>query len=90
MTGTPLPKWQLALAVGAPVALGLGYIYYKNSSKPPSKLNRDKSKENGTSTIDKQISIDIDYPTKNGPSFEIEVRNIFIMLQMINWLRKHL
>lgn len=27
-----LPKWQLALVVGAPVALGLGYMYYKSTS----------------------------------------------------------
>ncbi|CAK9809692.1 Mitochondrial import receptor subunit TOM70 [Anthophora quadrimaculata] len=57
----PLPKWQLALAFAAPVALGFGYMYYKNG-----KPNRDKpkksTKENGVPAGDKQISIDIDYP----------------------------
>ncbi|XP_078044120.1 translocase of outer membrane 70 [Augochlora pura] len=66
VTGGLLPRWQLALAVGAPVALGLGYMYYKNSNKPSSKSNRGKpsssSKENGTPAADKQISIDADYP----------------------------
>ncbi|XP_053989726.1 mitochondrial import receptor subunit TOM70 [Hylaeus volcanicus] len=76
MTGGALPKWQLALAVGAPVALGLGYMYYKNSSKPSSKSNRGKSKtnskENGTSSADKQISIDGDCPPKNATDLESE------------------
>lgn len=64
----PLPKWQLALAVAAPVALGLGYMYYKNSSKPSSKPSRGKSKnskKNGAPATDKQISIDIDCPPKS-------------------------
>ncbi|CAL7945260.1 unnamed protein product [Xylocopa violacea] len=68
VTGSPLPKWQLALAVAAPVALGFGYMYYKNSSKPSPKPGRGKSKnsskENGASSADKQISIDSDYPPK--------------------------
>lgn len=83
VTGSPLPKWQLALAVGAPVALGLGYMYYKNSSKPSSKPNRgkskDSSKENGTSAADKQISIDVESPPKS-KQVEPEVRNILIAL----------
>ena len=77
VTGTsPLPKWQLALAVGAPVALGLGYMYYKNSSKPSSKSNRGKSKggskENGTSAADKQISIDAECPPNAAAKTEVE------------------
>ncbi|KAK2580459.1 hypothetical protein KPH14_006201 [Odynerus spinipes] len=67
VTGGALPKWQLALAVGAPVALGLGYMYYKSSTKPSSKPERGKSKfgsrENGTKA-DKQISIDGDCNSK--------------------------
>ncbi|KAK9308376.1 hypothetical protein QLX08_001561 [Tetragonisca angustula] len=68
VAGSPLPKWQLALAVAAPVALGLGYMYFKNS-KPSSKPSRGKSKnnlkKNGTVSADKQISIDIDSPPKS-------------------------
>ncbi|KAG7203795.1 hypothetical protein KM043_013814 [Ampulex compressa] len=63
VAGGPLPKWQLALAVGAPVAIGLGYMYYKNSIKPSPKSGNSKtkssSKENGTAA-GKQISIDGD------------------------------
>jgi len=29
-SGLSLPKWQIALAVGAPVALGVGYWYYRS------------------------------------------------------------
>lgn len=62
-----LPKWQLALAVGAPVALGLGYMYYKTSTQSKSKGS---GKVNGT---DKQISIDSDSPGKTS-SDKSEVR----------------
>lgn len=59
--GGSLPKWQLALAVGAPVALGLGYMYYKNSNKEKRAKGNDKT--NGTT--DKQLSIDADSPGKS-------------------------
>ena len=36
-TGLSLPKWQIALAVGAPVALGLGIWYYRSQKKQVSK-----------------------------------------------------
>ncbi|XP_015601170.1 mitochondrial import receptor subunit TOM70 [Cephus cinctus] len=72
-SSSPLPKWQLALAVGAPVALGLGYMYYKNSTKSASKPDRGKAKgnikENGTSA-DKQISIDGEISPKGQPLTE--------------------
>ncbi|XP_031848082.1 translocase of outer membrane 70 isoform X2 [Nomia melanderi] len=72
-----LPKWQLALAVGAPVALGLGYMYYRNSNKTTPKSNRGKlksnSKKNGTPAADKQISIDVDCPPKTTPEPETEL-----------------
>ncbi|XP_011172046.1 mitochondrial import receptor subunit TOM70 isoform X1 [Solenopsis invicta] len=66
---SPIPKWQLALVVGAPVALGLGYMYYRNknssSSSKVDKPERDRfrsgaaARENGA-PADKQISIDGD------------------------------
>lgn len=80
VAGSPLPKWQLALVVAAPVALGLGYIYFKNS-KPSSKPSRGKSKnnlkKNGTTCADKQISIDTENPPKS--TNDAEVRNILII-----------
>ncbi|XP_066590635.1 mitochondrial import receptor subunit TOM70 isoform X2 [Prorops nasuta] len=61
IAGNSLPKWQVALFVGAPIAFGLGYIYYKNNTKPSSKPSRGKNKnsveENGTAR-NQQISID--------------------------------
>ncbi|XP_012266858.2 mitochondrial import receptor subunit TOM70 [Athalia rosae] len=67
ISGSTLPKWQLALAVGAPVALGLGYMYYRNSSKsasrPRGKPKGGTGKENGTAK-DKQLSVDGDDPSK--------------------------
>lgn len=72
-----LPKWQLALVVGAPVALGLGYMYYRNcsttekSEDKSSKNSRRHVKENG----EKQISIDGDVPGKTGKGAAAEVRS---------------
>ncbi|OXU29262.1 hypothetical protein TSAR_007507 [Trichomalopsis sarcophagae] len=58
-----LPKWQLALVVGAPVALGLGYMYYKNcANKPEEKPGRGKPKKSSRENGEKQISIDGDFP----------------------------
>ncbi|XP_011860763.1 PREDICTED: mitochondrial import receptor subunit TOM70 [Vollenhovia emeryi] len=78
-SSSPLPKWQLALVVGAPVALGLGYMYYRNRNSGGGKVDkpeRDKfrsgaaARENGA-PADKQISIDGDCPPKV-PSSEPE------------------
>lgn len=32
-TGSTFPKWQLAILIGTPVALGLGYLYWKNQNQ---------------------------------------------------------
>lgn len=82
MTGSALPKWQLALAVAAPVALGLGYMYYKNTAKPSPKPGRGKSKssarENGA-PADKQISIDAGDAPKSAsePETPLERAQVF-------------
>lgn len=50
-TGSTFPKWQLAVLLGAPLAFGIGYLYWKNQSTESSekkKLNPDK----------KEISLD--------------------------------
>ncbi|KAK0178203.1 hypothetical protein PV328_002176 [Microctonus aethiopoides] len=62
---TSLPKWQLALVVGAPVALGLGYIYYKNANQSKSSRDNKGKKANGGGPGDKQISIDGDTTKKS-------------------------
>jgi len=50
-TGLSMPKWQIALAIGAPVALGLGVWYYR-SNKAVKKVSKDDVNEapNGTAT----------------------------------------
>ena len=83
----PIPKWQLALAVGAPVALGLGYIYYRNSSKPSLKPGRGQSKdlvkENGTKT-DKQKQVSIEGDVSSSISELCEVSSYFSVLLNLN------
>lgn len=43
--GVSLPKWQIALAIGAPVALiGLGVWYYRSSRKVTSSSSKEQKK----------------------------------------------
>lgn len=71
---SPLAKWQIALVVGAPVALGLGYMYYKNSFKSSTKVHaKSNSLENG-GIKEKQISIDGDSSIKANGEPEKEVK----------------
>lgn len=51
-TGSLLPKWQMAIILGAPVALGLGYLYYRNQT---TKLTEKKGID-GTSRDSRKIS----------------------------------
>lgn len=62
-TGSLLPKWQMAILLGAPIALGLGYLYYRNQTT--SKLTEEpddgnKQKKKLSDSKDKSISIDGD------------------------------
>lgn len=60
-TGSIFPKWQLAVLIGAPIALGLGYLYYRNQSHlegDDSEITRNKKKL--ANLKDKTISIDGD------------------------------
>lgn len=86
-TGSGVAKWQLALVVGAPVALGLGYMYYKNNVRTNAKPDRrDKSKENGAST-DKQISIDGDIDGNQVPSSVPKQPEVKIASSRLNALK---
>lgn len=68
VVGSPVSKWQLALAVGAPVALGLGYMYYRNTTtKSDREPSKDSGKSNGIGT-EKQISIDDHWVGADPPS----------------------
>lgn len=66
-TGSLLPKWQMAILLGAPIALGLGYLYFRNQTT--SKLTEgisESADDNGTNkkkisnSKDKSISLDGD------------------------------
>lgn len=56
-TGSYFPRWQLAALIGAPIALGIGYLYYRNSTtNTPPGLDKKKQLEE----LDKAVSIDKD------------------------------
>lgn len=55
LAGTTWSKWQIALVVGAPVAVGLGYWYLKRRSVAAVKKGGD---EKSAADIVKQESID--------------------------------
>uniref|UniRef100_A0A182X0E6 Mitochondrial import receptor subunit TOM70 n=1 Tax=Anopheles quadriannulatus TaxID=34691 RepID=A0A182X0E6_ANOQN len=56
-TGSTFPKWQLALLIGTPVAIGLGYLYWRKSGDQ----GGDKlTKKRLADLKDKTISLDGD------------------------------
>jgi len=61
-TGSTFPKWQLAILIGTPVALGLGYLYWKNQNQSIEEgTDDDKTELKKKLTGDtKSISIDGD------------------------------
>lgn len=80
-TGSLIPKWQLAVLLGAPIALGLGYLYYRNQT---TKLAEDASdsetnKKKIGKSKDKSISLDGDdklakeKAKKTKPKSELEI-----------------
>lgn len=58
-TGSLFPKWQMAILLGAPIALGLGYLYYRNQSTNLSGETDENGKDK-KKLKDKSISIDGD------------------------------
>ncbi|XP_031628161.1 mitochondrial import receptor subunit TOM70 [Contarinia nasturtii] len=59
-TGSLLPKWQLAILLGAPIALGLGYLYYRNQTTKLCEDASDTGKKKISNSKDKSISLDGD------------------------------
>lgn len=53
-TGSLLPKWQMAILLGAPIALGLGYLYFRSSQT--SKLTEESTDSTDSGTAKKKIS----------------------------------
>jgi len=58
-----LPKWQLALVVGAPVAIGLSYMYYRNKNSNDSKISDNRKRKDALSS--KLFSIDNESTNKS-------------------------
>lgn len=58
-TGSTFPKWQLAVLIGAPVALGIGYMYWKKSTEAEGSGDKLTKKKLGE-IKDKTISLDGD------------------------------
>lgn len=61
-TGSFIPKWQMAILLGAPIALGLGYLYYRNqtTSTLTEETTTDTDKKKISNTKNKSISLDGD------------------------------
>jgi import receptor subunit TOM70 len=66
-TGSTFPKWQLAILLSAPVAFGLGYLYWKNNQQQTDEADStDKKKTFGElKATNKQSTISIDDSTSD-------------------------
>jgi len=62
-TGSTFPKWQLAILIGTPVALGLGYLYWKNQNQSIEEETDDDKTELKKKLIGGAKSISIDGDT---------------------------
>ncbi|CAH2076386.1 unnamed protein product, partial [Iphiclides podalirius] len=51
---TPFPKWQLAILLGAPLAIGLGYLYLRNRLEDPEKKKIADLKAKTTISLDNE------------------------------------
>ncbi|KAG7306234.1 hypothetical protein JYU34_008837 [Plutella xylostella] len=63
---TPFPKWQLAILLGAPLAIGLGYLYLRNRIEDPERKKVAELKAKTT------ISLDNEENAKNASESAIE------------------
>ncbi|GBP44648.1 Mitochondrial import receptor subunit TOM70 [Eumeta japonica] len=51
---SPFPKWQLAILLGAPLAIGLGYLYLRNRLEDPDKKKLSELTAKTTISLDKE------------------------------------
>lgn len=61
-TGSPFPKWQLAILLGTPVAIGIGYLYWRKQQQPIEEGTDENGEKDGKKLKkgNKSISIDGD------------------------------
>lgn len=59
-SGIGLPKWQMALLLGAPLAIGIGYLYMRKTpvSGPEDEKTRDLRRAGSNATTAKSLSLD--------------------------------
>ncbi|XP_058125293.1 mitochondrial import receptor subunit TOM70 [Anopheles ziemanni] len=72
-TGSTFPKWQLALLIGTPVAIGLGYMYWRkstNQGEGGDKLTKKKLAD----IKDKTISLDGDDRSRSSDTKQKETK----------------
>lgn len=51
---TSVPKWQLAILLGAPLAIGLGYLYLRNRFEDPDRKKEAELKAKTTISLDNE------------------------------------
>lgn len=59
-TGSTFPKWQLAILLGTPIALGLGYLYWRNQNQSIEEGTDEEKKELKKKLTEGSKSISID------------------------------
>lgn len=77
-TGSIFPKWQLAVLLGAPIAIGLGYLYYRKQTECLEDDSCNKSKKSIANLKGQTISLDGDEkllqdPPEHVPSKVVEL-----------------
>jgi mitochondrial import receptor subunit TOM70 len=75
-TGSTFPKWQLAILITAPVALGLSYLYWRNNSSLENTDDESKKELKKLKDGVKSISIDGDTPNTNNVSGDVTADGI--------------
>jgi import receptor subunit TOM70 len=76
-TGSTFPKWQLAILIGAPLAFGLGYLYYRNAAAIEEGTDEDKKDAKKLKDASKSLSIDGDTANaSSAPSTEAVANGI--------------
>lgn len=67
-TGSIFPKWQLAVLLGAPIAIGIGYLYYRKQTECLEDDPGNKSKKSIANLKGQTISLDGDDKLIQEPS----------------------
>lgn len=67
-TGSTFPSWQLAILMGAPVAIGLGYLYLRSSSnKTKREVEQKLALEKKALSLDESVADEQQGPSSQDP-----------------------